>query len=254
MNATPQISVVIPVYNGELYLAEALASVLAQPHRNLEVIVVDDGSSDGSGAVAAQFAPSVVCVAQPQQGAAAARNRGVELAKGQYLAFLDADDRWTSGSLACRLAALEADPALDLVLGHAEQFLSSDLDPEVARRTQCPTRPMPGYLFGAVLVRRAAYDRVGPLDPRWNVGECIDWFARAAELGLRSRVLPDVVLRRRLHQTNLSRLAQDPKASYVQVVKRALDRRRAAHQGLVRPQTPPEDALGGRSENPDGLR
>ena len=242
MNPAPLVSVIIPVHNGERYLSQALESALAQAQPALEIIVVDDGSTDASAAVAASFAPGVACVSQPQQGAAAARNRGVELAIGQYLAFLDADDLWTNGSLACRLAALESDAALDLVLGHAEQFLSPDLDPEVARRTQCPSRPMPGYLFGAVLVRRAAYDRVGPLDLRWTVGECIDWFARAAEFGLRRRLLPDVVLRRRLHQTNLSRLAPDPKTSYVQVVKMALDRRRAANQGQVRPLTPPAGA------------
>src|SRR5436305_1029668 len=93
-NNQPMISVIIPVYNGERYLGEAIESVLAQSYHWLEIILVDDGSTDGSATVAKQFSPAVQVVRQPNLGAGAARNRGIALAQGEFLAFLDADDLW----------------------------------------------------------------------------------------------------------------------------------------------------------------
>src|SRR5436853_749734 len=98
------VSVIIPVYNCEQYLAEAIQSVLAQTHPTIELIVVDDGSTDNSAAVAKSFAV-VRYVFQRQGGPGAARNRGISLARGSFLAFLDADDVWVAGKLTRQLAA-----------------------------------------------------------------------------------------------------------------------------------------------------
>src|SRR5215210_1959226 len=123
------VSVIIPVHNSERYLAEAIESVLAQTYACHEIIVVDDGSVDRSAQVTKRFGAAVRHVFQPQAGAGAARNRGVELAEGGFFAFLDADDLWTEDKTQLQLATFAADPELDVVFGQTEQFHSPDLDP-----------------------------------------------------------------------------------------------------------------------------
>jgi glycosyltransferase involved in cell wall biosynthesis len=226
------VSAVIPVFNGERHLAAAIESVLLQRPRPLELIVVDDGSTDGSAAVARRF-PEVRYHHQGNGGIGAARNRGLALARGAFVAFLDADDVWTQGKLARQLEAFAVDPTLDIVSGHVEQFLSPELDEAVARRIRPPDGLLPGHAFGAMLIRRAAFDRVGPVSTVREKAECVDWCLRASDLGLRLRMLPDVVLRRRLHAANHGLGRRDGLADYAAALKASLDRRRAANQARL---------------------
>jgi glycosyltransferase involved in cell wall biosynthesis len=220
------VSTIIPCYNGEPYLAEAIESVLAQTQPPREVIVVDDGSTDGTREVAARFTGAVRYRRQPRGGAARARNHGLELATGALLAFLDADDLWAPDKLERQVAALDADPALGIVCGHAEQFVSPELPDSVAARMRFDPGKMPARLPGALLVRREIFDRVGAYSTRFTTGTELDWFMRATELGVRTLVLPDIVLRRRIHTTNHGLLRRDTRQDYVHVLKLALDRRR----------------------------
>ncbi len=223
----PRVSVVVPVRNGRRYLGAAIESVLAEGGAGVEVIVVDDGSTDESHVVAAAFGPQVLCVRQEPSGIAAARNRGVALARAGVIGFVDADDLWTAGRLDAQLAVLDDDPNVALVFGHVRQFVSPDLDPERARRLVCRTDAVPGLVPGAMLARASAFDRVGAFSNEWRVGEFIDWYGRAVDAGLAIRMLPDVVLLRRVHDANHGIVAADARADYVRVVKAALDRRRA---------------------------
>ncbi len=227
----PSVSVIIPVYNCERYLAEAIESVLAQSHPAREIIVVDDGSTDGSARVVRRFSSAVRYVFQPNAGIGAARNRGVALAEGDFLAFLDADDLWTEDKLGLQLAAFAEDPGLEAVFGLAIQFHSPEIDAAARSRIHCPSRPAPGYVAGAMLVRRSAFERVGPFEAGWRVGEFVDWYLRATEAGLRERVLPEVVLRRRLHKTNQGIRERAAATDYARILKASLDRRRAAGEG-----------------------
>ena len=220
------VSVVIPAHNCEKYLAEAIESVIAQTCGSVEIIVVDDGSTDGSADVAATFA-SVQYHHQPQQGAAVARNRGAELAKGTFLAFLDADDIWMEDKLQRQLAAFEDHPELDIVFGMVHQFHSPELDEEQKRTIHCPPEPMPGYLPSAVMMRRDAFSRVGPFETNWQIGEFVSWYSRAKDLGLEMMMLPEVVTRRRLHTSNLGVRKRQAHGDYARILKAALDRRRA---------------------------
>jgi glycosyltransferase involved in cell wall biosynthesis len=221
------VSVVIPVFNGERYLAEAIASVLAQSHRSLEVIVVDDGSTDGSAAVARRFEPSIRYAFQPNAGLSAARNRGIELAHGTLLAFLDADDVWTEYKLARQMAALERDSTLEAVFGHAQQFVSPELSARPSARVPQTRTVLPGYVAGTLLIRRAALLRAGLFDTRLKLGEFMEWYLRAREAGLKSILLPDVVLRRRWHDDNMGIRDRAFRSDYARILKAALDRRRS---------------------------
>ncbi len=222
----PQISVIIPAYNAERYLAAAVSSVLAQIFPADEIIVVDDGSGDATPAVARQL--PVHYHHQTNSGAAAARNQGIRLARGSWFAFLDADDLWTPEKLAAQTKSLTAQPNLDMIFGQVEQFSSPD-----ALRS---ARPLPdrlqklnGYVPGTLLIRREAFARLGYFDERWQAGYFFEWFARAQDAGATMAMLPQVVLRRRLHDDNLGLRRQDAaQREYLSVMKTILDRRRDA--------------------------
>ncbi|HYM70039.1 MAG TPA: glycosyltransferase family A protein [bacterium] len=218
-------SVVIPVYNCEKYLGEAIESVLAQTYRPIEVIVVDDGSSDHSAAVAARF-PAVRYCAQPHAGPGAARNRGIALARGTFLAFLDADDLWVRDKVERQMAAFRADPTLDMVTGYVRQFHSPELEQGVKARLGGDGTVLAGSAH-TLLVKRESFHRVGLLPTQWRLGEFIDWSARAKELGLTGVLLPTVTVLRRLHTDNMGIRERDARTDYLKILKAALDRRRA---------------------------
>ncbi|MGB0383493.1 MAG: glycosyltransferase family 2 protein [Ardenticatenaceae bacterium] len=225
MNHDPLVSVIIPVYNGEAYLAQAIESVRRQPYQPIELIVVDDGSTDGSAEIAKGFDEVRYCF-QPQSGAAAARNQGIRLAQGTFLAFLDADDLWTNDKLSRQLAVFDHHPALDMLFAQVKQFHSPELDQETKKRLPIPAHIMPGYHLGTMLIKRDAFFRVGQFETRWRVGEFIDWYAKAIELGLKSQMLPEVLMKRRLHLTSLGTRERKSQTDYLHILKAALDRRR----------------------------
>ena len=204
MNA---IDVVVPAFNAARYLDEALASVLSQDHAANRIIVVDDGSTDGTAEAAARFGAPVEITRRDNGGAGAARNTGIVRSTAAFVAFLDADDRWIARKLTLQMAALNADPAIDLVLCLVRAFASPEL-PEAERaalEAQQP-RPFEGWVAGSMLIRRASFDRVGPFAEDLGVAEGVDWFNRARRAGLSHRVIPEVLLERRLHRHNTTRL------------------------------------------------
>jgi glycosyltransferase involved in cell wall biosynthesis len=223
--SAPLVSVVIPCYNGQKYLGEALESVLAQTYRPIDVIVVDDGSTDESAAVVRRF-PDVRLYAQPHAGPGAARNRGVALARGSFLAFLDADDLWVHDKLESQMAAFRADPTLDMVCGHVRQFHSPELAEDVKARLKGAGAVIAGHT-NTLLIRRESFCRVGPLPTNRRLGEFIDWYARAKELRLNGALVPKVVTLRRLHGANLGIRERDSRGDYLKILKGVLDRRRA---------------------------
>lgn len=225
----PLISVVIPAYNSGAYLQPAIDSVLAEQWPRLEVVVVDDGSSDGTPEAAESYGVPVVVIRHGRRGHPAARNTGVRTARGEFLAFLDHDDLWAAGRLAKQVKCFRDDPDLDLVFGHIQNFFSEELGPEETSRLRVPLMPLPGLLQGAMLARRSSFDRVGPFDESRTIGDFIDWYGRAMIAGLRTRMLPETVLYRRVHRTNHQRVYRDGiKAGYLSAVRQLLVRRRDA--------------------------
>ena len=223
----PPVSVMIPVYNGEAYLGEAIDSVLAQSYRPIEVIVVDDGSDDATAEVARGYGALVRYQRQPRAGNGAARNRAVALASGELFAFLDADDRLLPGALERLAGALRDDPSLEAVYGHVREFVSPDLDAEARSRLRPPIDRIAGCLPTNMLMRRDAFLRVGEFATGLRVGVTVDWSARAQELGMATTLLDDVLFERRLHGSNNGIREREHRSHYLHVVKAALDRRRA---------------------------
>ena len=222
---TPELlSVVIPVYNAARFLPDAIRSVQNQQHRRFEIIVVDDGSTDGSGEVAASFA-GVRCLRQANGGIAAARNAGVHEARGTLLAFLDADDLWAPGKLSWQLDAFHSVAAATFVSGHVEQFFDAQFTPPPGVKVPPVSS---GCVAGSILIRTGDFRRVGPFDPRLRLGEFMDWHSRATHLGLREHQLDQVVLRRRIHGANTVLRRRASSGDYLLALKSHLDRKRRA--------------------------
>lgn len=234
--AQPLVSCIVPVFNGEQYLREALDSIRAQTYRALELIVADDGSTDGTAAIVASYGDRVRHVRQENTGAPAARNLGLHAARGDFVAFLDADDLWHPEKLARQMACFDARPELDLCVTHLQNFWIAELAEEAERLRDHPlAQPQPGYVTVTLLARRAVFDRVGGFNTALTVGDPMEWFARAAEHGIEMELLPDTLVYRRMHRHNLSwesgasrQMTAAMKAAIVRVVKNTLDRRRGA--------------------------
>jgi glycosyltransferase involved in cell wall biosynthesis len=220
------ISVIIGAYNAEDTIAETLASVLGQTLLPNEIIVVDDGSTDRTAQVAAAASNSIRVIRQNNRGAAAATNVGVKLATGDALAFVDADDLWAHEKLALQARALAEQPELDGISGHLSAFFCPTNDPETNKRYRLPDGPEPGWVLGAMLLRRRCFERLEPFAENLWAGFFIDWFDRARAAGLVFGMSPGVVLRRRVRPGSLSHRSQKRDGAMVEMARRAIERRR----------------------------
>jgi len=224
----PLISCVVPVFNGERYLGEALDSILAQTYRPLEIIVVNDGSTDGTEAIAGRYGDQIRYFGQQNAGPAAARNRGLSAMLGDFVAFLDADDLWHREKLERQMTCFGARPELDYCVTHIQNFWVPELREEEEKfRDHRIRRPAPGYITATLLARRIVFERVGKFNTSVKYGDAAEWFLRAKENRAVGELLPDVLTYRRLHQANRTRLqGAASREQFLKIVKDSLDRRR----------------------------
>jgi glycosyltransferase involved in cell wall biosynthesis len=222
----PLVSVIIPVYNRERYLSDAIESVLDQTYRNIEVIIIDDGSTDKSKDVVLRFAPPVRYYYQANSGIAAAWNRGITLAKGDFFAFLDADDLWTRNKIQEQIDIISDNDRLDIVFGYVKQFYSPEMSELERQKICCPDDVVPGLSAITMLIRRESFFSVGWFDTRWRKGIFNDWYLRAHESGLVYHMLPHLLAQRRLHRTNHGIVNRDKSIDYVRMFRASLSRRR----------------------------
>jgi glycosyltransferase involved in cell wall biosynthesis len=226
----PLISVVIPVYNGEAFLDQAIESVLRQTWPRTEIVVVDDGSSDGSTAIAASY--PVTLVRQRNRGVAAARNVGAERAKGALLTFLDQDDMFLPEKLERQLEALLEKPEAGISVCKMTPFLD-------------PGQPLPRWIgptlietdhhspqTGTMLTWRSAFEHVGPFSETYRMGNDTDWLLRALELDVPIVRLDDALLRYRIHERNESRRMDAVLDDSLKVFRAAVHRKRERLQDL----------------------
>jgi glycosyltransferase involved in cell wall biosynthesis len=227
------VSVVMPVYNGERYLGEALASVRAQGHAAVEIVVVDDGSTDRSVAIAREAGPGVRLVPQPHGGLPTARSRGVQEARGAYVGFLDCDDVWTGDRLAVQLGILEGHPEVGIVLGHTRRMWSAS-DSGETRMTEAEL----ALNLGAALIRRSVFDAVGLFDEAISHSHDWDWFMRAREQGIVLVVHDEVTSLYRRHGGNMTNQWAESMTSFAQMIQKSIARRRTRGPALSLPPLP----------------
>jgi glycosyltransferase involved in cell wall biosynthesis len=226
----PSISVIIPVYNGEQFLAGAIQNVFAQQYHPLEVIVVDDGSSDDSAGIAATLGEQIRYTYQPNAGPAAARNTGMALARGKLITFLDVDDLWPPGKLHLQVQHLLQNPALQLVWGYTQIVREPNEDQDGdGQRAVPPPSLLP--LVGSILFRQTMLPRIGGFDPQLRTSEDVDWLLRVREAAIPLRVIHDVTLLYRLHGASLTHGKAPTEFKTLFAIKQSLDRRRRQHSG-----------------------
>jgi glycosyltransferase involved in cell wall biosynthesis len=207
-------TIVIPTYDAQETLGAAIESALAQDYEPVEVIVVDDGSTDGTATVARAFHGRIRYVRQENAGPSAARNRGISEARGEFVAFLDADDEAPPTKLSVQVGYLVAHPDVACVVGRHE--LVGDA-PEWFDADSVP--------LISLVARRSTLADLGGFDTSLRIAEDRDLLVRMRERGLRVEFLPDVVLRRCFHVRNLSHERPDEHPVF-RSLKAKLDRAR----------------------------
>lgn len=238
----PLVSVIMPAYNSRAYIAEAIRSVLDQDYQALELIVVDDGSSDGTPDEARLFGDRVRLLEQRNSGPAAARNRGVSLARGELLAFIDSDDIWAPGKVRAQVDYLSDNPDVGVVFGRLIRwFANADgtfnpLPEFVAPPSSKPQPIVPeesGWIYPEMLldsviwivsamVRKSIWDQLGGLDETLRIGEDYDFFIRASRL-CKMDELDRLVAYYRMHPQSTTRVMRTENFECL-VLLRAIER------------------------------
>lgn len=224
MSREPLISVIIPTYNRAAVLGDAIDSILVQDVEPLEIVVVDDGSTDGTAEVAGSYGGRVRYVRQPHRGVAVARNTGLAAAQGELIAFLDSDDVWTDGSLAARLEVLMENPQVSIVYGRARYRITAKDKRRFAKFDEQEELDSP--MFCAMLLRRQVFDAVGTFDESFEHSEDVDWIARSKEKGVAMLAMDMVVFEYRIHGGNMTFDVKTNQSFLLRALKGSLDRRR----------------------------
>lgn len=223
-NDNELISVIIPVFNGEKYLASAIESVFSQTYHPLELIVVDDGSTDGSGAIAKQH-KDIRYMYQSHQGVSIARNTGLAAAHGAFIAFLDADDIWLPSKLQIQIEYLRENPDVMYVITKINNFVEpgTNIQPQILQSIIQNEQ----IQLSSIVARKAVFDRIGGFNPCYQVTEDFEWITRTKDAGISMVILPEVLSHRRIHSSNISITQRSLcKAMRLKAIKESVRRRR----------------------------
>jgi len=220
------VSVIIPVFNGDRYLAEAIDSVFAQTYKPIEIIVINDGSKDKSADVVKNYGCRICYAEQENGGTSLARNHGIKISTGEFVAFLDADDLWLEEKIDLQMQLLQKNSILDGVFGQVQQFISPELDDSIKAKIHCPNRQMVGTIPSTLLIKKSAFKKIGDFNSSYAIGEFIDWYARAMDAKLQITNISSLVTLRRLHSNNKGITLTPQINDYTKLLKAILDRRR----------------------------
>jgi len=225
MGNNPLVSVIIPVYNGEHYLAQAIESILAQTYTPIEVIIIDDGSLDNSSYIARSF-QEVRYYHQLNQGVAVARNTGIAVSHGEFIAFLDQDDIWTHDKLDVQIEYLLHHPETGGVLSKLRLFLEPGVHPPGWLKIDLLQKEQTGYCPSSLIVRKDVFTRIGVFDSAYTHTSDVDWIARAKDAGILLYILPHVLFHRRIHNANASGEIHIIHPELLKTLKKSIERQR----------------------------
>jgi glycosyltransferase involved in cell wall biosynthesis len=211
MNTLPQVSVVVPVYNQEGYIRECVESALGQDYEPLEVLVVDDGSTDRTSAILKSFGPRIRYIRQENRGAAAALNHGLRLARGTLVGWLSGDDLYLPGKITAQVQAFQADPSLGLVYTDWVMIGASGQEVQTVRAPRPPAERFVRELLkgnfingSSVLIKKQCLEKAGYFDETLAADVDGDMWFRLLKHGTRFGHVAQPLLKYRRHPSNLS--------------------------------------------------
>ncbi|BAQ61472.1 glycosyltransferase [Geminocystis sp. NIES-3708] len=220
----PFISVIIPAFNAEKYLKDAIESVIKQNYQPLEIILIDDGSTDNTAKIAKSF-QDIQYIYQENSGPVIARNNGIKIAKGEYIAFLDADDLWTDDHLELLVNCFKKDPYVEVAIGYVQCLLLKEKNEEKEYFEEFSNSTI-NVNLGAGLYKKSVFEKLGNFDPNLSSSEDVDWFLRIKEANINQIIVSESVLCYRIHDSNVSRDRKNSYSAFLKSLKMSLDRRK----------------------------
>ena len=228
---TDKISVIMPALNAGRFIGPALRSLLREPEADLDIIVVDDGSTDDTAAIVREFAtdhPGIRIIDGPRAGVSRARNAGLAAVspESSYITFLDADDHSSPNRIGRQLSLLKDNPDLGFVIGRVQFF--EDIDEATSEIVEgSRTITVTGVQLAAALFRRSIFDRLGGFDEEMPQGEDTDFFLRLLEARTPYRSEPEVAVLYRRHSANMTNDTMQVRRGFIDALRKSLNRRRA---------------------------
>jgi len=199
----PLVSIIIPVYNGEQFIREAIDSVLAQTYRPIEIIVVDDGSQDNTAKIIKSY-PQVTYIYQKNSGHGVAKNTGIQHSKADYLSFLDADDLWDAQKIEIQMNYILNNPEIEYVICNMKNFYQPDCIQNQEIKEKFPDDEQACYTPSGLLIRKAVISKIGGFKPEILEANDTDWHFRAKDEGIHMANVNKLLVHRRIHKSNLS--------------------------------------------------
>jgi glycosyltransferase involved in cell wall biosynthesis len=225
----PVVSTILPVKNGAAYIDEALRSIeRALANVTHEIIVINDGSTDDTEKILKSWKKKIIVISESGIGPAASRNEGIKKAKGEFIAFIDADDVWTPDHINILKSLFDQRPEAQVAMGYTQRFTSSP--DEVATGTPLNQHtpygePVLMPTFGCALFCSSAFQNIGEMAPNYVWHEDVDWYLRALEANIPLVITKEVVKYYRIHHNNTTHELRSNDKSMLRVLATSLERR-----------------------------
>ncbi|BAQ63086.1 putative glycosyltransferase [Geminocystis sp. NIES-3708] len=217
------ISVIIPVYNGERFLAEAIKSIIKQNYQPLEIIVIDDGSTDKTVNIASRFKDITKYIYQENSGVSRARNTGIKMAKGDLITFLDADDLFPSNSLEKYVDFIKNNIDVDIIQGYTQdQSLCQIEDDRLLFESE--RKPHIFFNVGSAIWKRSVFEKIGLFNESMNYGEDVDLWVKVNENRIKKVIIERITLFYRQYKSSINYETARGNMILMKVMKKYLDR------------------------------
>lgn len=222
----PLVSVILIVKNGERYLASAINSVLNCNYQPLEIVVVDGHSTDSTAEIAKSFT-EVRYMLQTNQGIANAYNLGIDTAEGELIAFISHDDLWAPNKLQLQVEYLIAHPEIEYIVTKFQYFLAEGCSLPAGFKKELLGQDHIGRIMETLVARKTVFEKVGKFNPDYKLAEDVDWYARAKDQNIPMAVIPEVLLYKRVHNSNSSSDAEVSNQALLKLLRQSINRQRS---------------------------
>lgn len=213
------------VKNGEKFIKQALESIFNQDYRPIEIIVVLGNSTDRTSEILKEYG-DIRIIQQEGQGVADAYNIGIQAAKGDFVAFLSSDDLWTSDKLSVQSEYLMKNPSVSFVNCFIDYFLEPGIAIPYGFRKELLTGSHPARIMETLFARKTVFEVIGFFNNKLSTAEDVDWYCRAVDLKINSFIIPEVLLKKRIHNQNISMKVDENTKNLMFALKESVKRKK----------------------------